>query len=72
MERELSLYRAGIPLHQKVGGMFLATYDGPLDDPDAIQAAWFEATDQPVPADVARRIEARRIAAELRTTQEKT
>jgi hypothetical protein len=66
MERELAFFNAGIPLHQPVAELFLSAYDGPLDA-DAIQSAWYrQVLDQPVPRDVTQRIEARRIAADLR------
>lgn len=39
-KRELAMLKAGVDTESKVGQMFAAMYDGALDDPAAIKAAW--------------------------------
>lgn len=41
IRRELALTRAGVP-DSALGAMFSKAYDGPIDDPEAIRAAWAE------------------------------
>jgi len=65
LEREVRMYRAGIPMHTTLGEMFASAYDGPLDDADEIQASWFKTIDRRPPDDLRQRITAKRIAKEL-------
>lgn len=66
LEHEVAMFRAGVPLHTRVGRLFADTYDGPVDDLDEIQAGWFETIEKPMPAELNQRLTAKRIARELR------
>lgn len=46
LQRKLALRDAGIP-NTKLGDMFIRSYDGPMDDPEAIRAAWQEIAPAP-------------------------